>query len=130
VPKCFVRSPAAARPQPGRAGGRPVAAAPGRDAEGRALSDGELRDGELRDELVTLLVAGHETTAAALAWALDELADARAVQERLASGEDGLAEAVVTETLRLHAPVPLGALWRGIVLVPRRGGRLVAMART
>jgi cytochrome P450 len=78
-----------------------------RDEEGRPLSDGELRD-----ELVTLLVAGHETTAAALAWALDELADDPAVQDRLASGEDGLAEAVVTETLRLRPPVPLGALRR------------------
>jgi cytochrome P450 family 135 len=78
-----------------------------RDEAGEPLSDDELRD-----ELVTLLVAGHETTAALLAWALQALADAPALQARLAAGEDGLAEAVVTETLRLHPPVPLGALRR------------------
>ena len=33
-----------------------------------------MNDAELRDELVTLLVAGHETTATALAWALERLA--------------------------------------------------------
>ena len=32
-----------------------------------------MTDGELRDELLTLLVAGHETTATALAWAFELL---------------------------------------------------------
>ena len=71
-----------------------------------------LDDEELRDELVTLLVAGHQTTAALLAWALQELARQPALQDRLAASEDGFADAVVTETLRLHPPVPLGSLRR------------------
>ena len=32
-----------------------------------------MSDPELRDELMTLLVAGHETTATSLAWALERL---------------------------------------------------------
>jgi cytochrome P450 len=78
-----------------------------RDGDGAGLSDGELRD-----ELLTLLVAGHETTAAALSWALTELARRPEAQARLAEGEPGLAEAAITETLRLHPPVPLGSVRR------------------
>jgi cytochrome P450 len=78
-----------------------------RDDQGTSLSDRELRD-----DLVTLLVAGHETTAAALSWALVELARDREAQARIANREEGLTEAAVTETLRLHPPVPLGALRR------------------
>jgi len=78
-----------------------------RHEDGAALSDRELRD-----ELVTLLVAGHETTAAALSWVLTEVAADREAQARLASGEPGLAEAAITETLRLHPPVPLGGVRR------------------
>jgi cytochrome P450 len=66
-----------------------------------------LDDGDVRDELLTLLVAGHETTAAALAWAWAELLRAPAAMERLAAREPGWAEAVTREALRLHPPVPL-----------------------
>jgi cytochrome P450 family 135 len=73
---------------------------------------GRLADEDLRDELMTLLVAGHETTAAALSWALIELAADRAAQARLATREPRLAEAAITETLRLHPPVALGGIRR------------------
>src|SRR5215208_2717646 len=78
-----------------------------RNEDGTALTDRELRD-----ELMTLLVAGHETTSAALSWALMELAREPRAQARLADREPGLAEAAITETLRLHPPVPLGSLRR------------------
>ncbi|MFC9433640.1 cytochrome P450 [Nocardia sp. NPDC057030] len=63
-----------------------------------------LSDAELRDQLVTLLLAGHETTASALSWALHELAAAPQVQERARQaardGDDKYLEAVVKEALR------------------------------
>ncbi len=91
-----------------------------RDESGRGLSDGELRD-----ELVTLLVGGHETTAALIAWALHDLARDPASQDRLASGSEGFADAVVTETLRLHPPAAL-ALRRLRVPLTIAGRRLPA----
>ena len=65
-----------------------------------------MSDIELRDELVTLLVAGHETTATALAWAVERLVHHPDKLERLTEEvQDGGTEyldAVVTETLRLR----------------------------
>ena len=68
-----------------------------------------LEDRDVRDELLTLLTAGHETTAATLAWAIHFLARDPAAQARLARAEDGFADAVVQETLRLRPPIALVA---------------------
>jgi cytochrome P450 family 135 len=72
---------------------------------GATHEDGSpMSDQELRDELITVIGAGHETTATALAWAIERLlrtprALAR-LRESLAAGEEEYLEAVVKETLR------------------------------
>jgi cytochrome P450 family 135 len=74
-------------------------------------TDTGLTDEELRDQLVTLLLAGHETTATALAWTLHELAK-DPVQERKArdaatTGDHDHLEAVLKESMRLHPVIPM-----------------------
>ncbi|MDQ6745844.1 MAG: cytochrome P450 [Actinomycetota bacterium] len=72
-----------------------------------------MTDQELRDELLTLLVAGHETTATALAWAVERLARHPQKLDRLTeevrAGENQYLEAVVTETLRLRPVISVVA---------------------
>ena len=80
-----------------------------------------LTNSELKDELRTLLVAGHDTTAATMAWALYFLHSQLNLYDRLLSELEPLGcdpssaqlhtlrflEAVCQEALRLHPPVPL-----------------------
>jgi cytochrome P450 len=77
--------------------------------------DGEaLSDRELRDELMTLVLAGHETTANQLAWAWERLVRTPPAYERLReavrTGDgDGAAvvEATITEAMRIRPVIPM-----------------------
>lgn len=80
-------------------------------AVGAQEGETPLDDAELRDQLVTLLLAGHETTATALAWTLHELGSsteqlARA-QRAADEGDDVYLEAVLKESMRLHPVIPM-----------------------
>jgi cytochrome P450 family 135 len=59
-------------------------------------------DRRLRDQLVALLAAGHDTSAASLAWAFERLARHPPVQERLREGDPAYLDAVVKEVLRVR----------------------------
>jgi cytochrome P450 family 135 len=71
------------------------------DVLGQLISAG-IDDAEVRDHLVTLLAAGHETTAGSLAWAIERLARAPDVLARLRDGDEAWIDAVIKETLRIR----------------------------
>jgi cytochrome P450 family 135 len=77
--------------------------------------DGErLTDREVRDELVTLLLAGHETTATGLAWTFDLLLHDPRVLAQAQRGDDEYLDAVVKEALRIRPVIPgVGRVVRG-----------------
>jgi cytochrome P450 len=81
------------------------------DAE---TEDGErLSDQELRDELLTLVLAGHETTANQLAWTFERLLRTPAAHDRLRevarSGDDpdGYVDATIHESMRSRPVIPV-----------------------
>ena len=76
--------------------------------------DGErLTDQELRDELLTLVLAGHETTANSLAWAFERLLRHPAAYDRLRDvarsddDPDGYLEATIHEVMRSRPVIPI-----------------------
>jgi cytochrome P450 len=95
-----------------------------RDEEGRPLTDLELRD-----ELMTLLLAGHETTATALSWTLERLVRHPDVVQRLRDerreGDESspYLEATIKEALRLRPVVT--AVGRHLTAPLEIGGHLL-----
>ena len=85
------------------------------DVLGRLLAmadeDGRpMRDEELCDNMRLLLIGGHDTTAATIAWTLERITHSPAVLDRLEdavqAGDDGYVDAVIQETLRMRPIFP------------------------
>jgi cytochrome P450 len=76
--------------------------APEPTASRGALVTASLADAELRDHLITLLLAGHETTATTLAWTFERLVRHPQAMERAASGDSAYIDAVIQESQRIR----------------------------
>ncbi len=76
------------------------------DVLSQLVRAGDFDDEELRDQIMTLLLAGHETTATGLAWAFERMVRNPEVMERARRGDDEYLDAVVRETLRVRPVIP------------------------
>jgi cytochrome P450 len=76
------------------------------DVLSQLVHAGESDDRELRDQIVTLLMAGHETTTTGLAWAVERLLRHPHALARAKEGDDAYLDAVVRETLRVRPVIP------------------------
>lgn len=89
------------------------------DEDGRKLNDAEVRG-----QLLTLLLAGHETTATSLAWCFERLVhhpeDLERLRTELRAGESAYLEAVIKETMRTRPVVE--AVWRKLTKPCELGG--------
>jgi cytochrome P450 len=94
--------------------------------------DGEqLTDRELRDELLTLVLAGHETTANQLAWTWERLLRTPAAHDRLrdaarspdAAARDDVIESTIVESMRSRPVIPI--IGRRVLVPWRLGGYAV-----
>jgi cytochrome P450 len=80
-------------------------------------------DQQLRDQLVALLVGGHDSSAASLAWAFERLAHTPRVQMRLREGDPAYLDATVKEVLRARPALTIAPR---LLLEPARiGGRTI-----
>lgn len=77
------------------------------DVLSQLVHAGETGDEELRDQIMTLLIAGHETSSTGLAWAFERLLRNPEVLERARGGDDAYLDAVVQETLRIRPVIPV-----------------------
>jgi cytochrome P450 len=115
----------AARHEDGSSVERPSEIA-GDDGRGGAKHESgqPMSDAEIHDELLTLLVAGHETTATALSWAIERLVrhpdKLGRLRDEVAAGEDAYLTATIQETLRLRPVIVI--VNRGLTEAIELGG--------